>query len=119
MASMVIAEMTPLVPGAGPPPIRIPSLLIIQNNHRSILWRSPEMPKPVEKCPGCQVARLSQFFDPGALGEVGGLKPDHVLSRDSITLACDIDQANPGLACLGLANVAEWNRNHAAALNAD
>src|SRR5262249_49595106 len=113
IASMAIAEITPLVPGAGPPPTRIPTLL-------GAIRSSPaEVAKSVSELVHSHIPGRRHLLNPRRVFEILRLEANHIFSSDAISFALNVYQPHACFAGLRLANLVKGHRNHASALNAD
>src|SRR2546423_2414930 len=65
------------------------------------------------------LARRRELRNPGRVGKVLRLKPNHVLARDAVALALDVDHSDARAPRARLAYVGEGNWYHAPALYAD
>src|SRR5262249_32964742 len=123
MDSIATAEITPFVPGAGPPPTRIPILFIairspVQSS-TALRLLSAEMAESIDELGGGQTCRIGEFLSPPRVDEVLGAKPDHVFASHAVAFSFNVDHSNPGLAGLGLADLGKRERDQPPALNAD
>src|SRR5262245_48710072 len=109
MASSATAPMTPFVPGAGPPPTRMPIRLM--DMARALRRRRTEVLEATPEFTWSQARRFGKPVDPGGVREILGLEPNHVGASDSKSFARHVDQADLCLATLVFGKVVERNRH--------
>src|SRR5678815_661980 len=113
MDSIATAAITPLAPGAGPPPTRTPNLRI------SILVRFNDVTELLHKVVDSHVRSTSKVSKTRTVFKIALVEPDHVVSSHKKTRTVRINIAHSSFSGLGITHICKRKRHQPPVLNAD